>query len=921
MGHVLFLAGNYDYRLVALSIFISILAAYAALDLAERITTAQGASRAVWLYGGAAALGTGIWAMHYVGMLAFHLPIPVLYDWPTIVASLLIAVGASAVALFVVSQPTMGITQTLIGSLLMGGGIAAMHFVGMAAMRLRAMCIFDIGLVLLSIFLAVVISFVALQLAFARRSDPSHWGPRKIFSGLLMGAAIPTMHYVGMAAEHFIPQNAFSGSIVHATPITPFGLSVIVIATVVILGHVCLVSMINRRFTHQEGQLVERGIQLKTIFDNLMEGIIVFDNKSNLVEINAAAKRILCLPDQVNTLVDAGESLDIYSLDGVPLPPSQWPSARAMRGDFVKNLEIELRSHLTGRSAIVEITTAPILNVEGKPAQTIITSRDITERKRSEEATARLVAIVESSQDAIVGKDLNGIVTSWNRGAEVMFGYSVPEMIGQSILRLLPPGRKDEERDILDRIQSGESVEQLETVRVRKDGQQIQVSLMISPIRDSNNRITGCSKIARDITGQKHLERQLRQSQKMEAIGQLTGGIAHDFNNLLAILIGNLGLLERMLEGNDEAIKRLKPAQKAASRGADITRRLLALASKEDLSPANVRVEEAVREVIELADRALGPEIKIQTSFDDNVPPVFVDAAGLGSVLLNLAVNARDAMVKGGTLTFGAQLSNLDESFPSVQSGELASGTYVRISVSDTGHGMSRQTLERAMEPFFTTKERNKGTGLGLSMVYGFARQSGGTVHLYSEEGYGTTVSLYLPLASESARTFCELPPFRLRTETGGSVLVVDDETDLLEIAQAYLTSLGYSVLRADNPASALNTLAQHKDIDLMITDIIMPGGMNGVELAEKARQLNPNLLVIYSSGFPADALVERNGTRVDGPMLRKPYQRSEFIAIIQRTLDLRFPDQPTPDQPTLNHLPGDQPVQDPSSHQEHPVS
>jgi CheY-like chemotaxis protein len=212
-------------------------------------------------------------------------------------------------------------------------------------------------------------------------------------------------------------------------------------------------------------------------------------------------------------------------------------------------------------------------------------------------------------------------------------------------------------------------------------------------------------------------------------------------------------------------------------------------------------------------------------------------------------------------------------------------GAYARISVSDTGHGMSKKTLERALEPFFTTKGRDKGTGLGLAMVYGFARQSGGTVRLYSELGHGTTVSLYLPLAGAPRATVREVPEAHFFVHTGGTVLVVDDEGDLQEIAHTYLTEMGYSALRADNAASALNAVALHKDIDLMITDIIMPGGMNGVELAEKARELSPGLKVIYSSGYPSDALIERNGTRIDGPMLRKPYHRADFEAIIQRTM------------------------------------
>jgi PAS domain S-box-containing protein len=885
MGTSSILVGHYDYRLVALSVFISILAAFAALDLAERVTASRSGSRLAWLYGGAAAMGIGIWAMHYVGMVAFDLPVPVMYDWPTVVLSLLTAILASAVALFIVSRQTMGLARTAGCSVMMGSGIAAVHYIGMEAMRLQAMDIYSPGLVVLSVFLAVAISFVALQLAFAGRQDHSSWGRRKLWSGLILGAAIPIMHYVGMAAVRFMPEPDFSASLKHAVAITSFGLAAIIVATIIILGHVYAVSTINRRFSHQALQLTERAIQLKTIFDNLMEGIVVLDKRNSVVQINPAATRILGLPDGFLSLEFVREILEVHTLDGVFLPAEQWPSARGLRGEFVRNCELELRSGYTGRSAIVEISSAPIANAAGEPVQIILTFRDVTERKRTEEARARLVAIVESSQDAIIGKNLNGIVTSWNKGAENIFGYHAEEMIGQSIQCLLPPGQEYEEDGILERIRRGETVEQLDSERRRKDGRPIQVSLMISPIRDGSNAIVGASKIARDITERKLLERQWRQSQKMEAIGQLTGGIAHDFNNLLAIVIGNLGLLERTVAGNEAAMQRLKPAQKAAARGADLTRRLLALASKEELNPANTLIEDAIRETVELAGHALGPEIKILTHSAPSVPAVCVDGTGLESALLNLAVNARDAMPNGGTLTISTHMTQLDDSFPSVRIGEMPPGAYARISVSDTGHGMSKKTLERALEPFFTTKGRDKGTGLGLAMVYGFARQSGGTVRLYSELGHGTTVSLYLPLAGAPRATVREVPEAHFFVHTGGTVLVVDDEGDLQEIAHTYLTEMGYSALRADNAASALNAVALHKDIDLMITDIIMPGGMNGVELAEKARELSPGLKVIYSSGYPSDALIERNGTRIDGPMLRKPYHRADFEAIIQRTM------------------------------------
>ena len=879
------LAGSYDYRLVALSILISILAAYAALDLAERVTTSQGGSKLACLFGAAAAMGIGIWAMHYVGMVAFHLPLPVLYDWPTVLLSLFVAILASGLALFIVSRPTIGLLQTISGSVIMGCGIAAMHYIGIEAMRLQAMRIYSPSLALLSVILAVVLSFAALQLAFAGQHNPRPWNRRKLAGGLILGAAIPTMHYVGMAAVRFVPDPAFNAALTHSVAITAFGMAVIVAATAIVLGHVYMISALKQRFSLQTRQLTDSKLQLQAIFDSLKEAVVLLDLDLKTVRMNPEARRLLVSPDRMHSLANIIEGIEFFLPSGEPLATEQRPSVLALQGKFIENFELRLFHNETGRSAICEITTAPIVNQKGEVAQILLSYRDITERKRAEDARSRLAAIVDSSDDAIIGKDLNGIVTSWNKGAEKIFGYHAGEMIGQSIQRLLPPGHDDDEDGILERIRCGGTVEHLETTRQHKDRRHIQVSLMISPIRDGNNRIVGASKIARDITERRLMERQLRQSQKMEAIGQLTGGIAHDFNNLLAIVIGNLGLMERMIEGNEPAIKRLAPAQKAAARGAELTRRLLALASKEDLNPASIRVEDAVQETIELAGRALGPEIKILTNFDKALPAVFVDAPGLQSALLNLAVNARDAMPKGGTLHISTQLINLDESFPAVRSGELKSGPHAHISVSDTGHGMSKETLERALEPFYTTKGRNKGTGLGLAMVYAFARQSGGTVRLYSEVNYGTTVSLYLPLAGESVPAVNKIPPVHFPVHAGGTVLVVDDEAELLEIAHAYLTEMGYSALRADNAASALKTVAQYKEIDLMITDILMPGGMNGVELAEKARKLRPNLKVVYSSGYPSDALAERNGTKIEDPMLRKPYQRAEFAAIIHRAL------------------------------------
>jgi PAS domain S-box-containing protein len=586
------------------------------------------------------------------------------------------------------------------------------------------------------------------------------------------------------------------------------------------------------------------------------------------------------------------------SREGLYANPESWadsihPDDRASTGEkytegmSTGKFEYEYRIvRPDGSIRWIQLRGFPVRDDAGRIARIAGVAEDITERKQIDITRARMAAIVDSSEDAIIGKDINGIVTDWNAGATKVFGFSAEEMVGNSIVALLPADRLHEEDQILERIGRGETVEHLETVRKRKDGQLIDVSITVSPIKDAAGKVTGASKIARDITERNNLEQQLRQSQKMEAVGQLTGGIAHDFNNLLGVVLGNLDLLERLVVGNEPAIQRVKNAQKAAMRGADLSRRMLAFSSRQPLNPAPTSLGESIQNMIEMAARALGPDIKITTNLDPSVPPVLVDSMSLENALLNLAVNARDAMPQGGSLMISTRLSNLEESYPPVQAEELKPGRYARIAVSDTGHGMSPETLERAFEPFFTTKPRGKGTGLGLAMVYGFARRSGGTVRIYSEPGRGTTVSLYLPLAAGMPVPAPVAAASSPQARAVGTVLVVDDEVDLLEIAVAYLEDMGYRALHATDGAHALEVLAREPGIDLLITDVMMPGGMNGVELARKVRELKPDVKIIYSSGFPSEALAERSGTQVDGPLLYKPYQRNEFATAIRRVMD-----------------------------------
>jgi PAS domain S-box-containing protein len=653
--------------------------------------------------------------------------------------------------------------------------------------------------------------------------------------------------------------------------------------------HYCRTRSDNRELTDARSQL-------QLVLDNLRDGVVIVNEDRRVIFSNEAAKALISGPVE-HRILDPGLGVyDVFSADGTPITPGEWPIARAFRGSFARDTIVLLRDRSNADVIIREVTTSPFPMPQFKGKHIMMTFRDVTHTRHIEAARTLLASIVDSSDDAVIGKDTSGIVTSWNKGAERIFGYTAAEMVGQSITRLLPPDRLDEETNFLARILNDESVYHFNTTRITKQGSTIHVSLSISPIKDDAGHIIGASKIARDMTALRDLEEQLRQSQKMEALGQLTGGIAHDFNNLLGIIIGNLDLLETevQLEVADREQGRLKTqralqqtqtAQRAALRAADLTRRLLAFSSSEQLKPVPTSLLSSVHNTLYMASRALGPRIEIATQLDDSLPSVYVDPAALEGALLNLIVNARDAMPDGGSLSISTRLVDAEAIALLANPLQLNSDAYACISVSDNGTGMSPETMQRAFEPFFTTKPRGRGTGLGLAMVYGFVKQSNGTVRIYSEPGYGTTVSLYLPLNTTPIAPEPETPVATTHPFVPLTVLLVDDEPELLNIAATYLQRMGYVTLQAGDAASALALIVQPTELDAVVTDIIMPGIMDGFDLADRVRELRPGIGIVYTSGFPADALAQRRFTSSTDVLLQKPYRLSELAAALHSAL------------------------------------
>ncbi len=484
---------------------------------------------------------------------------------------------------------------------------------------------------------------------------------------------------------------------------------------------------------------------------------------------------------------------------------------------------------------------------------------------------------------AIYMLDPQGYVISWNIGAERIKGYAASEIIGKHFSTFYTAEDREAGKPAHAlAVAAREGKYEAEAWRIRKDGTRLWASVLIDAIRNREGRIVGFAKITRDMTEKRAMQEQLHQSQKMEAIGQLTGGVAHDFNNLLTVILGNLDTISRRISGDDRRLRRaVDHAMQGAERAATLTQQLLAFARRQPLNPKPTDVSKLVTDMGELIHRALRENIVVEMVLAPEIWYAEVDPHQLESALLNLAVNARDAMPHGGKLTIETGNAHLPEGF-----GEIASGDYVVICVSDTGCGMTPEVMARAFDPFFTTKLIGEGTGLGLSQVFGFIKQSGGHVRLQSEPGSGTTVRLYLP------RLVGELPVAEQRptrsavpAQADETVLVVEDDDDVRIYSTDTLRELGYAVLEARDGLSALRMIEHHPEVQLLFTDVGLPG-INGRELVDAARARQPGLRVLFTSGYERSALMHDSRLEAGVELLTKPFTRAQLASRIRAVLD-----------------------------------
>jgi two-component system, cell cycle sensor histidine kinase and response regulator CckA len=529
----------------------------------------------------------------------------------------------------------------------------------------------------------------------------------------------------------------------------------------------------------------------------------------------------------------------------------------------------------------------PVVRPDGGVSEVAVYAREITGRKQAEGNLRNLYQAIQQSPVSVMITDLKGRIEYVNPKFTEITGYTLAEAIGQNP-RILKSGHTSPEEyaHLWETITSG-GVWRGEFHNRKKNGELFSELALIAAVKDTEGNFTHFVAVKEDITARKATDEQLRQAHKLQAVGQLTGGIAHDFNNLLTIIIGNLQLLQEHLGGDIKIGEFLTDALWSAQRGAELTYQLLAFARRQPLHPEALNLNEVVEGMSDLLRRTLGAGIDIHVHLAPDLWEARADRGEIERALLNLAVNARDAMADGGVLTLETGNAVLDEEYVE-QYPEVTAGDYVLFAVADTGTGMPPEILERVLEPFFTTKQAGKGSGLGLSMVYGFVKQSGGHLDIHSDVGHGMTVKLYLPRAATAVSHRDEAVAKEPDQAFAGKVvLVVEDEAKLTKITVHMLETLGFRVATAENATQALQRLEQLGRIDVLFTDLGLPGGMNGAELAEEVRRRHPDVHIICTTGYAKDDVLRNRSLLAGTPLITKPYFRStlaqEFAAVLSK--------------------------------------
>ena len=640
-----------------------------------------------------------------------------------------------------------------------------------------------------------------------------------------------------------------------------------------------LLGTLRRQAASDRDRHNERERLFSAVVESSHDAIILMTLDGTITSWNKAAERMSGF-----TAAEAiGNNIDIVN------PPEIRVEPRPMRDQVARGQAIEhhdtVRLRKDGSRLDISLVISPIKSSTGEVVGASAIARDITERKRAEQALSQQIEerrrIFETSQDLILVTDTQGNFVQVSPSSMTILGYEPAEMIGHSAVEFIHPDDLDSTRAEMRAARRGRQMRNFETRYVHKDGRAVALTWMgtwSEPVRRHFF-------VGRDLTEKQAAEAQYRQAQKMEAVGQLTGGVAHDFNNILTVITGTIGILAEAVADRPELEAIARMIDEAAERGGQLTKHLLAFARKQPLQPREIDVNSLVLETVKLLRPTLGEQIQIDPLLADDTWPALVDPNQLTTAILNLALNARDAMPNGGSLAVETKNVYLDQAYADMHV-EVTPGSYVMIAVSDTGSGIAAKDLERVFDPFFTTKEVGKGTGLGLSMVYGLVKQSNGHIKIYSEQGHGTSVKLYLPRATGVDHGESEMLPSAAMQGGHEAVLVVEDDALVRKYVLTQIRSLGYATLEASNAVEALAIIDGNAAIDLLFTDVIMPGPMNGRLLVDAALKKRPSLKVLFTSGYTENAIVHHGRLDSGVLLLAKPYRKPELARMIRMALD-----------------------------------
>lgn len=635
----------------------------------------------------------------------------------------------------------------------------------------------------------------------------------------------------------------------------------------------------------------------RLLVDNAPLGILSVDGEGNIVEVNQKLREILGSPS-----IEATKAVNVLTFPPLTEAGVSDLFARCMAEEQVTSADVFYRSKW-GKEIHLRVIAAPTAGPQEGMGGCQAAVEDITVRKNAEaallESQDRYIrlyeeakrseelyrSLLDSTPDAVVVYDLDGKVQYVNESFTAMFGWTWEEIKGKRIAYIPDSERQRTQDAIRDVLKKGQPCRGFETKRFTKDGSEVDISISASRFLDHERNPAGMIVILSDITEQKHLQDQLRQASKMEAIGQLAGGVAHDFNNLLTAIMGYSNLLLQKIPSDSGYVEQIIQITRASERAASLTKQLLAFGRKQMLELRVVDINEAIREFVKIIRRLIGENIEIVTKLDQFVALVRADPSQIEQILMNLAINARDAMSNGGRLTVETTRVVLDEEYSRTRP-EVRAGTYVRIIISDNGCGMDESTASRIFDPFFTTKEKGVGTGLGLSTVYGIVKQHQGHVTVYSEPGTGTTFNVYLPMVDEPAEVVVETSMVSIERSGTETVLLVEDEEIVCGLATEVLETLGYNVLAASDPEEAIKiSKGYDDDIDLLLTDVVLPK-MDGKALFNLLSPERPSMKVLYVSGYTESFIVQQGVLLPGVHFLQKPFTVTNLSTKVREVLD-----------------------------------